>query len=376
MESFDCIVVGGGPAGLGVGSILQELKVERLCILERAVIGASFRMWPEEMRMITPSFTGNAYGMLDLNAISPTTSPAYTLGTEHPSGKAYADYLEGVAAYRELPVRTGVDVTDVQSCEGGGFELRTSAGPLRSRFVVWAAGEFQYPRLDAFPGAEHGVHSSLIRSWRDWPGEEAVIVGGYESGADAAIHLSRLGKRVTLIDRNGRWTEKGSSDPSVELSPFTKDRLRDSPDGRMDLLAGWEVKWIEHDAAQGRYLVYCENGVGESRFVQSDQPPILATGFKGSLQLVSHLFERDVHGAVMLGKHDESTQTSGLFVCGPGVAHGHLLLCFIYKFRQRFGVVAGAVAERLGLDTEALSVYQERGMLLDDLSCCEEDCQC
>ena len=72
-------------------------------------------------------------------------------------------------------------------------------------------------------------------------GEEIVVSGGYESGADAAIHLSRLGKKVTLIDRNGRWMEKGSSDPSVELSPHTKDRLKEIEDGAIELMAGYDV---------------------------------------------------------------------------------------------------------------------------------------
>lgn len=51
MELFDC-VVGGGAAGIGLGSLLQELNVKRFGIFERASVGASFRMWPKEMRMI------------------------------------------------------------------------------------------------------------------------------------------------------------------------------------------------------------------------------------------------------------------------------------------------------------------------------------
>ncbi|GJM74955.1 hypothetical protein HMSSN036_71710 [Paenibacillus macerans] len=79
---------------------------------------------------------------------------------------------------------------------------------------------------------------------------------------------------------------------------------------------------------------------------------------------------------MLLNEVDESTLTPGLFVSGPGVRHGHLIFCFIYKFRQRFGVVAGEIAERLGLDTGTLEEYRKQGMLLTDLSCCGEDCQC
>lgn len=375
-EIWDCIIVGGGAAGIGLGCLLQELNVPRFTILERGSIGASFRMWPREMRMITPSFTGNAYGILDLNAVSLNTSPAYTLGTEHPSGEEYAQYLQAVAEYKQLPVRTGVDVTALHPQPGGGFVLETSEGAMRSKYVIWAAGEFQYPELGGFPGAEYAIHSSLIQTWADLEGEEHLIIGGYESGADAAIHLARLGRKVTLIDRNARWTAKGSSDPSMELSPFTKDRLREIPDSQVELMAGYEVRWIEPADDHQGYMVYAEGASGESRMLKTASPPILAAGFRGSLNLIADLFEQEETGTVRLNEFDESTVTPGLFVAGPSVRHQHLVFCFIYKFRQRFGVVAGEIASRMGLDTKVLDEYSRQGMLLTDLSCCEENCQC
>lgn len=372
---YDCIVVGAGAAGIGIGCVLQDLKLEKLLIVERGDIGASFHLWPRGMRMITPSFTSNAYGMMDLNAIALRTSPAYTLGTEHPTGEEYADYLHAVAQHRTLPVRTGIDVAAIRPLAGGGFELDTSHGVLASRFVVWAAGEFQYPRLNSFPGAEHGIHNSLVEDWAAIEGEHIVIIGGYESGADAAIQLTQLGKRVTLIDRNRRWTAKGSSDPSVELSPFTKDRLKRVPDGRMELLAGYEAHWME-PADGGGYVIYCEGEDGGQHFVKTPHRPIVATGFAGSLGMASALFEQDEGGHIRLSAHDESTLAPGLFLAGPSVRHGNLLFCFIYKFRQRFGVVAQQIAERLGLDAAPLEEYRKEGFMLSDLSCCGEDCEC
>ncbi len=44
---------------------------------------------------------------------------------------------------------------------------------------------------------------------------------------------------------------------------------------------------------------------------------------------------------------------SRLFLVGPAVRHGELSFCFIYKFRQRFGVVANAICRGLGRDTTA-----------------------
>lgn len=59
-EIYDCLIVGGGAAGIGMAAVLQDLQVSRFAVLERNQIGATFLSWPEEMRFITPSFTSNA----------------------------------------------------------------------------------------------------------------------------------------------------------------------------------------------------------------------------------------------------------------------------------------------------------------------------
>ena len=95
-EYFDVVIVGAGPAGIGVGILLQKLGIS-YGLLERISIGESFKKWPKETRFISPSFTGNFFKMPDLNAITPDTSPAFDLLTEHPTGEEYAVYLEKVS---------------------------------------------------------------------------------------------------------------------------------------------------------------------------------------------------------------------------------------------------------------------------------------
>jgi hypothetical protein len=79
---------------------------------------------------------------------------------------------------------------------------------------------------------------------------------------------------------------------------------------------------------------------------------------------------------VLLTEQDESTKTPGLFLVGPQVRHDDLIFCFIYKYRQRFGVVANAIGKRLEIDTTPLERYRGEGLYLDDLSCCGEECVC
>ena len=365
---YDVAIVGAGAAGIGCGVVLKEMGLEHFTILERHEVGASFSRWPQEMNFITPSFPSHGFGLLDLNAVTLKTSPAIAFRREHVSGKQYALYLQTIAEYFELPIETEVDVKAVEPLPQGGFTLQTSSGDLSAQFVIWAAGEYQYPHLNPFPGAEHCIHNSQIRSWADLEGDEFIIIGGYESGMDAAANLVALGKKVGVIDRTGSWANP-DSDPSIALSPYTLQRLEFIyRTGRLDLVGDAHIEEVK--PIPGGYEIYSEY----EKWTTAN-PPILCTGFNSSLKQIAPLFDWS-EGYAALTEDDESTITPGLFVAGPSVRHGDLIFCFIYKFRQRFAVVAEAIGDRLGLDPSPLDAYREAGLFLDDLSCCSNDCIC
>ncbi len=367
----DVVVVGAGPAGLGVASALTQLGLQPL-VVDRHGVGASFRRWPEGMRLLTPSFTSNQFGLVDLNAITPDTSPALSLLDEHPTGDDYAAYLEMVAKLNGLEVVSGIEVTDVAPAEDGLLEVaQRDAAPLHARAVVWAAGEAQYPRTAGFDGAQHAIPTIGVQRWEAVPGGEAIVIGGYESGIDAAVQLVERGRRVTVLDRDEPWTVI-DPDPSRALSPYTHGRLRHAQaTGRLTLEPGVEVVACRQREDGGVEVI-----ARDGRRWTSDGPPLLATGFVGSVSVVRDRFEHDDAGRVVVTEHaDESTRVPGLYLAGPALSHRGAIFCFIYKFRQRFGVVARGIGLRLGIDTTPLEALREPGFLLDDLSCCD-DCAC
>ena len=238
--------------------------------------------------------------------------------------------------------------------------------------VIWAAGEYQYPQKRVFTGSHLCLHNSKIKTWKRVKGDEFYIIGAYESGIDAAIHLSRLGKKVYVLDEVARWNEK-TTDPSLSLSPYTLDRLRtEMVHGRIKLIANARVQRVKK--YDGQYEITVTNK--EKPYLCKTRP-ILATGFESSLSLISEFFNwHEEESYALLNENDESTKTSGLFLVGPKVRHDNFIFCFIYKYRQRFGVVANAIGNRLGFDTSGLEKYRGEGLYLDDLSCCGEECEC
>ena len=370
-RSFDVVVVGAGAAGVGFGATLRDLGIDNFVILERSAIGASFLRWPRQMRFITPSFNSTQFGALDLNAVCLHTSPAYSIGVEHPTGEEYAGYLRGIANHFDLPVATGVDVLSVtKNPRLKRFRVKTSRGDIRARFVVWAGGEMQYPRTNSFHGAELCLHSSKVISWDDLSGAERCIIGGSESGVDAAVALAAAGRRAVVFDGEEPWNRK-SSDPSELLSPFTKARLNSAMDSGLVTLRGGCTVIGVHRKENG-YQLALEDG----EVVDCAEQPVLASGFVGSASLVRSLFDWRDDSFPLLTENDESTVAKGLFLIGPQVRQDDLIFCFIYKFRQRFAVVANQIARRLRVSTEPLEEYRRYGMYLDDLSCCHDECAC
>lgn len=197
-----------------------------------------------------------------------------------------------------------------------------------------------------------------------------MIIGGAESGLDAAINLCASGKRVRVLDKTAIW-QQAHSDPSLAVSPYTYERLEAAlRTKRLKLIGNAHVTAVRR--TPDGYQVLSADG----RRWRTHGRPILATGFTGSHHRIAHLFHRREDGQVQLSDEDESTRTPGLFLVGPGVRHGTIIFCFIYKFRQRFAVVAQALARRLQIDPAPLERYRARGMFLDDLSCCTEPCAC
>ncbi len=368
-KKFDVVIVGAGPAGLGVGILLKKLDLDFI-ILEKNSIGASFKKWPQETCFISPSFTGNFFKMPDLNAITPDTSPAYRLLTEHPTGEDYVEYLEDVSRFYDLPIKTNIEVFGLEK-HNDVFLINTNDGEYKSTYLIWAAGEYQYPNLNTFPGSDLCLHYSHIEAFSELEGEDRIVIGAYESGFDAMINLTLEEKHVTLID-DSNYFDLINSDSSYSLSPFTRDRIDEVID-LFDYHTDSKVISVELD--KGQYIVKTANN---KTFI-SPYKPINCTGFSTSLRLVNNLFDFE-DGYPVLNNVDESTKTENLFLVGPQVKHGSALFCFIYKYRQRFAIVAESISGRESISQyflqEVIHEYIENNFYLDDLSCCDDECIC
>lgn len=371
-QPMDVTIVGAGAAGIGMGFMLKAIGVKRFAIIEQGCVGDSFRRWPKETRFITPSFYSTPFGLPDLNAITPASSPAISCAMEHPTGDRYADYLSMIASKHELPVIDHCSVESIAPADGDGFSLKTSQGLGTSKLVIWATGEFQFPDTTPFPGADLCIHYANVTRWQAFANQSVCVIGGYESGVDAAVNLANQGCPVRLLVRRPTLGDDASQDPSVCLSPYSIERLNLAQrNGRLTIEYRADIVKVEQRS--GWHRITARDG----RTWLSVLPPILGTGFKkgGGAKQIQELFHWNDQGYPVLTESDESCRSPGLFLVGPQVRQAHAIFCFVYKFRQRFPLVTAAIATKLGLPMPSMD--DPSWLMIDEASgCCDGVCDC
>ena len=190
----DVVIVGAGPAGLAVGRELRRRGVEPL-LLERHEVGHTWASAYDGLRLHTRRDAAALPGM----PFPPGTST-------FPRRDEMHAYLRAYAARFALDVRQGVDVR-AAAPEAGGWRLSTTAGDVRARVLVWAAGIWAAPVVAELPGrasfAGEALHLRDYRGPEAFRGRRLLVVGAGNVGKDVATAAVGVAASVTIAVRDG-----------------------------------------------------------------------------------------------------------------------------------------------------------------------------
>jgi NADH-dependent peroxiredoxin subunit F len=195
VDVYDVVIVGAGPAGLSAGLYTARKNLTTLIL---------------------------AY---DLGGQMGTTYEiANYPGVGHTNGPELVDGFLSQAAEAGVEVRLGQMVQSVASV-GAHKEIRSQAGEtFRARAVIVATGAFK--RKLGIPGEKQLQGRGVVYcSTCDGPlfhGKSVAVVGGGNSGLEAAIEMSGIARDVYLISEN-TWTGDGVlQDKLSELENLTQ----------------------------------------------------------------------------------------------------------------------------------------------------------
>ena len=191
--TIDCVVIGAGQAGLGVSWNLRHRGIDHV-VLERGEVGDTWRTqrW-DSFRLNTPNWMNGLPGL-----------PFGGDPDAFPAPEELTGFFERYVATFDLPVRTGVTVTAVDSVDDA-FVIRvegSEAGPITARSVVVASGPMRRPKIPALAvGVPPQVAQISAANYRNpaalAPGA-VLVVGTAQSGCQIAEDLLAAGRRVFL----------------------------------------------------------------------------------------------------------------------------------------------------------------------------------
>jgi len=192
VEKINTLVVGAGQAGIAMSEHLSLVGVPHV-VLERNRIAERWRSERWDSLVANGPAWHDRFPGLKFEGVSPEAFPPK---------ERMAQYFEDYAAMLKAPVRTGVEVRQVERNVGRpGFKVTTSEGVIEAINVVAATGPFQipaYPKIVPGTDSIQQLHSSAYKNPGQLRDGAVLVVGAGASGSQIAEELRKAGKTVYL----------------------------------------------------------------------------------------------------------------------------------------------------------------------------------
>jgi putative flavoprotein involved in K+ transport len=194
MTKHDAAVIGAGPAGLATAAMLRKRGVDVVTIDRAEGVGSSWRGHYDRLHLHTVRWLSHLPGMR-----IPRENGRWVHRDD------VIAYLERYAAYHQLELMLGTEVTGLSRADGT-WTLETSAGPVEAANVVVATGYNHTPFMPEYPGRDgfegELLHASQYRNAEPYRGRDVLVVGSGNTGAEIAVDLVEGGaRRVRLAVR-------------------------------------------------------------------------------------------------------------------------------------------------------------------------------
>lgn len=192
---LDLMIIGGGPAGLSAAEAAAQAGLAYI-VIEKGTIANTIRQYPVGRAMFsTPNEVAMHPGTLRPIGEKPTRE------------EMLSHYIHFVLDL-DLKINTGEKVVSVNGNIDEGFVVKTDRDEYEARRVLFAIGAMEYPRRLNVPGEDlPKVHHLFVEPYA-YVRKDALVVGGGNSAAEAALFLSEEGVRTTMAIWREDWENR------------------------------------------------------------------------------------------------------------------------------------------------------------------------
>lgn len=187
MNTYDVLIIGGGPIGIACGLEAQNKGLTYL-ILEKGAIVNSLFNYPINMQFFSSS------EKLEIDGIPFISKEA------KPKRNEALEYYRRIVTANTLNLRLFEEVKEVNK-ENSHFVVDTNKGIHLAKRIVVATGFYDLPNTINVPGEELSKVSHYYKDPHYYAGQKLAIIGASNSAVDAALECWRKGSEVSLIMR-------------------------------------------------------------------------------------------------------------------------------------------------------------------------------
>ena len=237
-EQLDLLIIGAGPAGLSAADAAAREGLSYL-VIEKGTIADTIRQYPVGRTLFS---TPNELEMRE-GALHPVR--------EKPTREELLSHYIHFVLDGDLRINTGEEVTDIEHPEANKFVVHTrsldviereTTATYQARRLLFAIGAMAHPRRLNVPGEElPKVHHLFVEPY-PYVRKEALVVGGGNSAAEAALFLAEEGARTTMAIWREDWENR---------------------DPKAGAMKHWVRSPLEHQIAEGRLRVILYQHVDE-----------------------------------------------------------------------------------------------------------------
>ena len=272
---YDVTVVGSGPAAVSAGIYAARKG------LNVAMVGVKI-----------------GGQVLDTNEIE------NIIGTVLTTGAKFAETLEKHLKEHEIAFKEGHLVKEIKE-DGKDKILVTDDGKsYKTKTVIVATGA--KPRSLNIPGeAEYvgkGVHYCSTCDGPFYKGLDVAVIGGGNSGVEAALDLSGIAKSVTLIEFM----------PELKADKVLQEKLAEQPNVKT-ILNSATVRVNGNEFVES--IVYKSRETDEEKTLNVEGM-FVEIGLSPRSEVVKDLVETNKIGEIVINPENNSTSVAGIFAAG------------------------------------------------------------
>ena len=272
-EPYDVLVVGGGPAGSAAAIYSARKGIRTGIVAER--------------------FGGQ---------VNDTLSIENMIGIKATDGPAFVSSLEAHVSDYEIDVMKSQRAAKIEKKDFVEVTLENGA-VLKGKTVILSTGA-RYRQLEV-PGEEKFKNKGVAYCPHcDGPifkGKDVAVVGGGNSGVEAAIDLAGIVNHVTLIQRNGE----------LKADKVLQERVR-SIENVTVITNALTTEITGTDKVSG--LTYIDSVTGEEKQIAL-QGVFIQIGLLPNTEFLEGAIDMTAHGEIIVDKHG-ATNIPGVFAAG------------------------------------------------------------